>query len=150
MHRSLYIILFFLLLTGIIFGDGLNQYIIYKIKDIPAGKEKGMIGWEPAVAGGFSGPTSFAISIDRIFIPDRVNFRINVYDTDFNFIKEIIEEGKNAIPFSSKMKVDENGNVVSYIQGFGLKKIDINGKILFSKSKDVLPGQVKRYRNFFL
>ena len=78
MYRLLYIILFFSFLTGILFSEELSEYTINKIKDIPAGKEKGMIGWEPAVAGGFSGPTSFVVSVDRIYIPDRVNYRINI------------------------------------------------------------------------
>jgi hypothetical protein len=149
MHRFIYLFFFVFVLAGIVIGDELNQYTIYKVKDIPAGKEKGMIGWEPAVAGGFSGPTSFAISADNIYVPDRVNYRINVYDLNFNFIKTIIEEGKNLIPFSSNMKADKNGNIISYIQGFGLKKIDINGKETFSIPKNVLSNEVNQYRNFF-
>ena len=76
------------------------------MNDIPAGKEEGMIGWEPAVAGGFSGPTSFAINDKYIYIPDRVNHRINVYNFNFEFIKIINEEGKKNAHFALNLKKD--------------------------------------------
>ena len=91
------IILSLTLLLGSLYSEELNNYSIIEIKVIPTGKTEGMLGWELRVAGGHSGPTSFTISDKYIYVPDRVNHRINVYDLNFNFVKTIIEDKKGNI-----------------------------------------------------
>ena len=148
MNKIIYIFLFFIFLTGLLYSDELSNYSIIKIKDIPSGKEEGMIGWQPAIAGGKSGPSCFAISKKNIYIPDRVNYRINVYDLDSVFIRSIVEQKDKKAHFSNSLKIDEKGNIIYLSSRTGLRKIDNNGNIVYSLDKN-LPRKVHQYKSFF-
>ena len=128
----------------------INEYPLIKIKDITSGKDEGQIGWEPAVAGGFSGPTSIAISKDnKLYVPDRVNYRINIYDLNFNFIKTIIEKTIKKAHFTQNLKIDDDNNIIYLSSSKGLVKINSDGDNFFSVAKKQLPRQVTQYKNFF-
>ena len=142
------LLIFCILLTSNSYS--INEYSIIKIKNIASGKNEEQIGWEPAVAGGFSGPTSIVISKDNeLYIPDRVNDRINVYDLNFNFIRTIIEKENKKAHFTKKLKIDDDGNLIYLSSSKGLVKINSNGDNLFLVDKNKLPRQVTQYRLFF-
>jgi hypothetical protein len=147
--KKLFFIFILCVISLTLFCDGLNNYQLEKAKVILTGKEKGLLGWEPAVAGGKSGPTSFAISSNRLYVPDRVNNRLNVYDNNFNYLNTIFDKTDNVIHFATKMKVDEQGNIVASIASFGLKKIKADGSDVFTIKYADLPSQVRDQNNFF-
>jgi hypothetical protein len=132
-------------------AQDLGTYPLTKVTTIQVGSDEGMIGWEPAIAGGYSGPTSFVITAgSRIYVPDRVNKRLDVFDWNFDFIKCIYgQKGENAAYYSSVMKADSSGNIIALVGGEVLKKINPEGKDIFSIKRADLPERVYRYVDFF-
>ena len=129
-------ILCFIILPTYIFCDQLSNYTIEKIHSISTETKEGLIGWEPSVAGGYSGPTAIAIRKNKIYIPDSVNYRINIYNDNFEYM-ETIKELKKESHFAHFIKVDENENIIALIVSHGLKKINQKGeKIFLGKQKN--------------
>lgn len=149
MKKMNIIVLLLLILTGWLYSEELNNYSIIEVNVIPTGKKEGMIGWMPRMAGGHSGPTSFTINNKYIYIPDRVNYRINVYDLNLNFVKTIIEDKKES-HFAFAIKVDENENLTSLLVGKGLKKINQSGETLFFIPWKDLSDSTQTYNYFVL
>jgi hypothetical protein len=148
--KRIMFILILCALSASLFCDNLSDYQIEKVKVIPTGKEKGLIGWERSVAGGKSGPTAFVITNYYTYVPDRVNNRLNVYDNNFLYLKSILfDKNDIAIPCATLMKADESGNIIIYINSFGLKKIKADGTEMYTLKYEELPNQVNQFNNFF-
>ena len=130
MRKIIFLCLFIFLSNIILYSNELNQYAIKMVNTIITGNGEGEIGWQEAIAGRHSGPSTFAMSTKYIYIPDRVNYRINVYDYNLNFIKKIIEKKKES-HFASSIKVDKNENLITLLNGKGLKKINHAGETIF-------------------
>jgi hypothetical protein len=146
-----YMIIFvFILTANYLNSDNLNEYVFIKNQTIQTGKEDGKIGWQPAIAGRPSGPSALAISDQEIlYVPDRVNYRINAYDLNLNLIKTIIEKGNKECHFAIELKIDKNENIIALLSGKGLKKIDQQGYSSFFISWHNLPNNGSNYNNFF-
>ncbi len=130
-----------------VFGDNLNEYQTIKVRIIQSGFSDGMIGWEKPDAGGGYGPLTFVISKNnQIYVPDRVNQRINIYDLNGNYLRTIDEE--KPAHFSNTLRVDLNGNVIG-VSYYGLRKIDPNGKGIFTINSKALPKSVINSHDFF-
>lgn len=144
----MHILLFFLSIT--LQAEDFREYPFTKVKVIQTGPEEGMIGWEPAIAGGYSGPRSFAISQGgKIYVPDRVNKRLDIFDRDFNSIKCIyVQYDENAAYYTPVMKMDSSGNILVFGRS-SLKKIDPDGKDIFSIQWADLPKIVFNHKSIF-
>ena len=132
-------------------GENFSKHEFIKVKTIPAGKEEGLIGWNEKniEGGGYPGPVTFTISKNNvIYIPDRINARINLYDLRLNFVRTIIDKEKES-HFAFSMKVDEDDNIISVLIGKGMKKIDNNGNKLFFVSYKNLPEETMYIYNYF-
>jgi hypothetical protein len=129
-----------------------NDYILVKVKTIPSGPESGMIGWEEPIAGGRTGPTCFVISRnDSVYIPDRINRRVNVYDTNFEFIESIEEKEIPGIYYTFKFEVSDDGKLLYLAtDDDDLVLIGNEGESIFRIKGKNLPRQVKQFRNFFI
>jgi hypothetical protein len=133
-----------------IFSIDFNNYPFVKVQTIQSGQDKEMIGWEPSVAGGFSGPKCFVLSHSGyVYIPDRVNTRLIILDSGFHFFREVKEKINPELQFTLAMKLDQNENIIYYSNASGLVKIDKDGNRIFFIKDSELPRQVKQYRNFF-
>ena len=103
--------------------DKINEYPILKIKTILIGKKNNEIGIEKYTAGGPTGPMTFTISNkNNIYIPDRANNRLNIYDINLNFLKNIYEKENKECHFAHNLKVDKNENIIALSVGGGHKK----------------------------
>lgn len=145
------ILIIILILNSLfIYSEQLSAYNFETIKVLQTGNKEGQIGWQPAIAGMFSGPISFCITQKRIiYLPDRVNRRLNVYDMNFNLLKTIIEEEEQYVHYTPKIKADNNGNIIYLSYKSGIKKINDNGATLLSVSYKQIPDEVKHRYNFF-
>ena len=143
-------IIFCITLSFCLNSEELSIYPIEKVSSISTGKEEGMIGWQSPIAGGSSGPRAFVIAKDKkIYIPDRVNHRINVYDINFKYLKTIIEKKKES-HFALSMKIDGDNNIISLLIGKGLKKIDQEGNTIFFINWKELPNNKDNRYNYFV
>jgi len=155
MKKLFFIFYVFLTFSILVFGDDISEYPITLVKEITAGQGDGHIGWEKSVAGSPTGPSCFLITDDYIYIPDRVNYRLNVYDIAYEYQKAIIEKGKKKIQYTKSLKIDDYGNFVYYTSSGGLRKIDDSGNTIFSIDKKSLKQndlykELNFKRNFFL
>lgn len=130
------------------YGEQLNEYSFEIINKIKVGSKEGMIGWQ-FLPGGITGPATLFVSNDEIFVPDRMNYRVNIYDLDIKFKRTLMEKGKNEVSATYIMKMDDNGNIIYISTISGLIKIDSNGNRLFSIDYKILPRKVKNQYNFF-
>jgi hypothetical protein len=147
--KNIIIIILLLFYSFFSYTEQLNTYSFIPVKVIQTGSEEGKIGWQ-ASPSGYTGPTTMYIDKNSIiYVPDRVNNRINLYDLDINFLKTIIEKEKKYAHFTNKMKVDENGNIIYISTKAGLQKIDPKGNNLFTIKYKILPRNVKNRQNFF-
>ncbi|MEJ2053094.1 MAG: hypothetical protein P8X42_04155 [Calditrichaceae bacterium] len=142
-------IIILIFLSTFLYSEQFSIHDFIKVKIIKVGKKEGEISWQPSVAGGVSGPISFAISQNKIFIPDSYNYRINIYDYNFNYIDMLNNAESNYIYFPNNLKLDKNSSLVAYISGFGLIKMNLNCKNIFYISYYNLPKQVANERNYF-
>ena len=150
MKKILILILLNFLAIGSLYCDELSKYSISLINEIMTGSEEGFIGWQPPVAGRHSGPRTLAISNNnKIYIPDRVNYRLNVYDFNMNFIKTIFEKGEKNAQFTNILKVDVNENIYFAKATFGLIKIDNKGNEIFKINTELLPRNILSHNEFF-
>ena len=143
--------IFFFIISLNIFCQDLMKYKITKIKEIKTGKEEGELGFKISLllAGGSPGARTFSLSYNRIFVPDLINKRINVYDLNLNFIKTIEEKGNSSCHFARKIYVDIDINLIC-LSSKGLKKIDYDGFRKFSLKREQLPNEINQYKNFHL
>ena len=150
MYKFYTVNIILIFITNFLFNNELHNYSFQKIKDIESGNEEGLIGWQTDDAGGYSGPTSFVIlSNNHLIIPDRVNYRINVYDNNMKFDRTIIEKGKKNAHFAMNLKVDKDYNLYYSFADLGLIKTDISGNQIYKVDHKKLPAQVKFNDNFF-
>ncbi|MBN2532995.1 MAG: hypothetical protein JXB88_08890 [Spirochaetales bacterium] len=145
-HWLLFLLCLFSLLN--IYGEELNEYSVKIVKKIQTGNEEGMIGWK-MLPGGFTGPSTFFVSNDRIFIPDRMNYRVNIYNRNLNFERTLKEKDTNEASATYKMKMDANLNMIYISTISGLVKIDSAGNRLFSTGYKNLSIKVRNQYNFF-
>ena len=151
MNRISIIFSLFIFISQMLLSDNLNNYPIVKIKNIKSGDKEGELGWQPGDAGSYSGPRTFAITENNHFyIPDLVNYRLNVYNEKVEFLKTISENTNKIIPGCSNIYIDNAGNITGLLNTYGIKKINNNGEELFTTKRKQLPKQVYQYRNIFL
>lgn len=149
-------VLIFLLLAGCIslpvFTDNIHSYSIEEIGTLSSGSEEGQIGWQSRAAGRETGPVVFTITDEGdIYIPDRANERINVYSSDFKFLRVINEEGRKRGHYAEILYIDRDDNLIYYDIFTGFAIIDQNGKRLVDVSNRSLPkNQVRVFKNIFL
>lgn len=143
-----YFIIILFLLTINIFCEHLNDYIFEVVNNIPSGKNEGMIGWK-ALPGGFTGPSTFFVADNKIFVPDRMNYRLNIYDRSLNFLETFFEKEDKKVHFTSTLKMDKNGNIIYISTSSGLKKVNKEGHLLFTIPNKILSKNVKNHRNYF-
>lgn len=113
--NKLLLSLLILFVSTFSYTEQISQYKFITLNVVKTGIEDGKIGWKTSKGGGYSGPTAITISKDKkIYIPDRKNRRINIYDSNINFIRTIIEE-KAESHFSFKMLINDNGSIFSKV-----------------------------------
>lgn len=130
------IFLFFsiLLLAQRIFSTDIHEYEIKHINTIPIGNEEGEIGFK---RGMYNRPGTFTIGPDlNIYVPDRLNERINVYDSECNYLYTIHEKRDKQAQFALRMGIDKYNNIIYLAPDFYFRKINNGGKILFSLSHE--------------
>ena len=100
---------------------------------------------------GFVGPQTFAIdSSGKFYISDVINCRINIYDKDFSFLRHIDNSNiKEQLYFTYKINVNSQSDIIIYSDGYGLLKIDKDGKLLFYKKNSELPSNIVGGYDFF-
>ncbi len=147
-----------ILLIGILFCISftvyaqINDYELTFIKTITIGEEEGLIGWNGRALrhGGPPGPNTFAINKDyKIYVPDLVNDRVNIYNADLNYLSIIIEEkGSRNASGAFMIKFDGEGYLI-VAHHYGLAKISLDGKRVFAIERDVLPPNMLSSRSIF-
>ena len=131
--------------------EEINKYQFRKIKIISIGSEPGHIGYDKSLipAGVTPGPSTFKFNKDgNIYIPDRVNERINIYNNQFEYSYTIIEKNKKQVHETYHFKIDKNNNIIAKITGEGIRKINNSGNLVFKVNN--LPRAVTSVNNFFI
>jgi hypothetical protein len=144
-----------LILSSLIYNsycDDINYYEQIKIRSIEIGKDNGKIGLNFKPVGPQS-PYTFSIGKNNwIYVPDAVNYRINVYDLNLNYISEIVVTDKqyNWIYNAYKINIDMNQDLIIFYPDKGLIKINKAGNFIFEIDKGILPVSVIGSKEFFL
>jgi len=146
-----YILLLILLISYNYNLLAINEYEILELGTIPIGNQTGMLGYDATkILPGYGPirPTTYSISEDNyIYICDNLNQRINVYDLELNFIREIKGNGFR-LPKIEKIKIDKEENIIAIISNF-LLKIDKQGRKKFTIKKTKLSSEVMTKYNYF-
>ena len=126
---------------------------IIKIKIINTGNKEGEIGLDlsRAYGGGCPSPTTFSISSNnKIYIPDIINKRINIYDSELTYVKSVLEKDTKELYSAHNISIDKNGNILGISGKFNFIKINSNGETIFKFNKKLLSHDIKYNKNFFL
>lgn len=113
------------------------------------GNEDQQIGLE---FGGESYHSVMAIAFDKfnnLYIGDKKNYRILVYNKSFDFIKMIKTEPDNLLDRGSRILIDDNLDIINLSSSGGFK-IDNDGKILIPYSKKFLPNRSYTWKHVSL
>jgi len=134
------IILITILLNIIFFvyGEAIRNYSQIEAHKIKVGNGYGELGVDPkrAQMAAPTGPTTFTLNNDVIYVCDYINARINVYDSNWNFLNSIKDIAYTGIYYSTKIKLDDIGNILVFDQNMSLLKIDRTGKLLLKIPKN--------------
>lgn len=139
------------------YGLSLNaqQIADYKsvpIGTLPIGSGEGQVGYNKSFGegGGFSGPTNYAFSPEGdLYISDYINSRIDVFNRDFHFVKNVIVDEFGKYPIINRLEVNRFGEIIAIIDLGGIFVLDIDGNILFRKRQNELPRTVTKAYNIF-
>lgn len=124
----------FMLISFNLFTLQMNQYAINNIKIIKNGSALGEIGFNiiNAYAGSSPGPKAFSIGIDNhIYVPDKINKRINVYDMNMAFRHTITEERNTGGYSAFKILVFPNSDIFCLSGNKHLLRFNNEGTLLF-------------------
>jgi hypothetical protein len=147
--KKILAILILAILSLAVYADDIRNYSLNKIKTVNIGSEEGKIGYDKkrSKMGVDPGPTYAAISQDGfLYLCDPVNYRINVYDSNINYIRTINEKEDEGIYYSYNIKFDSQNNLISLNINKDIVKTNNKGDLIFKieQSKlcdDVIGGQ---------
>lgn len=110
----------------------INEYDYIEIGMIENGIKTGQCMYKKGFMSGDL-PMEFAISNDnKIYVCDAANDRINVYDMNLNFIREIPDKGNSKLSHWYKIEIDNSGNIIIMgLSNKGFVKYDNNGNLKF-------------------
>lgn len=147
MRKSLLLIM--ILICFKLFSQ-LSSYELEVFKTIAVGKELGEIGWagsKPSIGAAYS-PSTFSFNKKgEVYIPDLVNKRINIYDSNLNYLRTIVDSDNKARSHHAIKIVftdDESFFSVSYNS---LVKSQNDGKTLFVLNTNKDPYSSYRFTN---
>ena len=149
MNRILCILLSIFISFSLNAAD-INEYQMELVAELEVGEQEGKLGYNEELAQWFGvGVIQFTISEKNIFyICDPFNFRLSVFDINFNFIKSI--SVKYGISTTKKIIIDKNENIISLNHPVGLVKIDKQGNLKFQIKYNKLPDTMKGKKEFFV
>jgi hypothetical protein len=150
MARSLFLSAALVLCLGVLVAaDEIHEYDFELLKTIPVGSAEGQIGHDSGDAGGPDEPRTMAISpAGNIYIPDIINERVNLYDSEMNFLSSI-DTQKSKAHLSSKMAVDDRGRIAFRWYGDGVTILSATGEVLVHVLERELPIRSASITNLY-
>lgn len=138
MKREIIIFVILINLLFSVWSEAIRNYEQIGVHKIKVGKEEGELGVDPrrAQVAAPTGPTTFALNNDTIYVCDYINGRINVYDSNWNFLNPIKDKAYDGIYYSTEIKLDDMGNILVFDHNKSLLKIDKTGKLLLKIPKN--------------
>lgn len=148
MKKIIYILIIFIF--GIQFLFSMNEYNATSIGSIQIGNNIGEIGYDAKGLPGDGPLTAKIFTIgpnNNLYIFDKLDGKIQIYTLNLSFIKEI-NVRTHLVLHIYHMKINEKGDIILY-DGFGLKKINFNGELIYEVKKNLLPAEIIYDRNYF-
>ena len=114
--------------AGIAIDDMDNVYVgnSYKLQKLTSrGELIKCVGQEGRKKGGFDGIHGLTVHREQVYVCDRDNYRIQVFDLDLNFIRSIGSYGKGRGEFNypHDVKFDTAGNM--YVAEYGNDRVQV-------------------------
>lgn len=127
----------------------INKYSYSVISNINKGYEEGALGYFPPSGGMINGPMFLTSSNNgNIIITDSVNKRINIYNTNFEFMNSIKEETNGNSSIAYKLIIFKD-YIIYYDLSSGLGGMTNNGKQFFLYKTNLLPDEIRHHYSFF-